>query len=139
MTPEQIISCARACVGTKFRHQGRLQNVGLDCVGLLAWVAHSLDLDVRDCLDYNRRPAHGLLEKHLAASGLVPIEVSDARPGDVALFRFEGPPQHVAVLADAHKPFSMIHAYMPARYVVEHRMDEIWQERFVGAYRFPGI
>ena len=139
MTPRDIISSARACIGTRFRHQGRLKDNGLDCVGLLVWVARSFENNVQDCLDYDRHPAHGLLEGHLKLSGLREIAVDEARPGDVALFRFDGPPQHVAILADAREPFSMIHAYMPARRVVEHRMDEIWQKRFVGAYRFPGV
>lgn len=139
MTPQDVVLSARSCIGTRFRHQGRLKNDGLDCVGLLVWVAQTLNGLVHDCSDYDRRPSHGLLEKHLELSGLRSIPIEDAKVGDVALFRFDGPPQHVAILADAHHPFSMIHAYMPARRVVEHRMDKIWQERLIGAYRFPGI
>lgn len=134
-----ILASARACIGTRFRHQGRLVDHGLDCVGLLVCVARQCGMTVCDSPNYDRRPAHGLLEKHLCLSGLSPVDLDDMQIGDVALFQFNGPPQHVAILGDAHRPFSMIHSYMPARHVVEHRLDDLWRQRLVGAYRFPGV
>lgn len=136
---DNIVAEARACIGTRFHHQGRQKAVGLDCVGLLVVIAQCLELPVKDCLDYDRRPAFGLLEKQLVLSGLVPIDPVHLRHGDIALFGFDGPPQHVAVLAKALVGFSMVHAYMPARHVVEHRLDHVWQDRILGGFRFPGV
>ncbi len=31
---------------------------------------------------------------------------------------------------------SMIHAYAPSRKVVENRLDVVWSQRLVGAFRF---
>ena len=35
MTADDIVNAARECVGTPFRHQGRVLGVGLDCAGLV--------------------------------------------------------------------------------------------------------
>ena len=42
---EQIVSVARAAVGTPWHHQGRVAGLGLDCIGLLVHVARELDLE----------------------------------------------------------------------------------------------
>jgi len=42
---EQIVSVARAAVGTPWRHQRRVAGLGLDCIGLLVHVARELDLE----------------------------------------------------------------------------------------------
>lgn len=131
----EILEVARGCLGTPFRHQGRVPGRGLDCVGLLIVIARRLEMPVLDRLDYDRRPAHSQLEKQLILSGLSPVE-GHMGPGDVALFKIERAPQHVAVLGEKD---TMIHAYMQARRVVEHRLDALWQDRFVRAYRFPGV
>lgn len=34
-----IVAAARDCVGTRFRAQGRVPGLGLDCVGVVAWSA----------------------------------------------------------------------------------------------------
>ena len=39
MTSADIIAIARACLGTPFRHQGRIPGVALDCAGLVVAVA----------------------------------------------------------------------------------------------------
>ncbi|MFZ5610169.1 MAG: NlpC/P60 family protein [Pseudomonadota bacterium] len=135
MTRDDLVAAARQCLGTPFRHQGRALGRGLDCVGLLIHVAHGVGLQTDDPCDYGRQPAHGLLERHLAAAGLAPIPPVAALPGDVLLFRIDGPAQHVALASDK----GMIHAYALARRVVEHRLDPVWRARLVGAYRFPGV
>lgn len=139
MTRDEIVREARACLGTRFRHQGRMRAQGLDCVGLLVWVAQRFGLNVKDCADYDRRPAHGLLELHLENSRLKPIPLDEMDHGDIALFCFFGPPQHVAVMAKRDRDLNMIHAYLAARKVVEHRMDDVWRNRLIKAYRFPGV
>ncbi|RME63900.1 MAG: peptidase P60 [Alphaproteobacteria bacterium] len=131
----RAIVAARACLGTRFRHQGRLAGVGLDCVGLIAHVARTLKLSDYDYLHYGRLPHAGALQHHLGRAGLVPIAPATALPGDVLLFRFDAAPQHVALKTE----HGMIHAFLLARRVVEHRIDDIWAVRLCAAYRFPGL
>ena len=137
LSPRQAeaIIAARACLGTRFRHQGRLAGIGLDCVGLIVHVARALGLGDYDYTDYGRLPHAGMLERHLALAGLNPIAASAARPADVLLFCFDAEPQHVALMSE----HGMIHAYLLARSVVEHRIDDIWAARCSAAYRFPGM
>jgi len=130
-----LIAAARACLGTPFRHQGRQPGVGLDCVGLLVHAARAAGLCDYDFTVYGRRPSGGLLEAHLAAAGLREIPVARARPGDVALFRFDGPAQHVGLLSER----GMIHAHIAMRGVVEHRLDPSWRARMVACLAFPKV
>jgi cell wall-associated NlpC family hydrolase len=55
-----------------------------------------------------------------------------ARAGDIALFRFQGAAQHVAILSSKD---SIIHAFAPAKKVVETGLGTTWQTRCLGLYR----
>lgn len=129
----QAIAIARGCLGTRFRHQGRMPGVGLDCVGLLVHVLRQLGLSQYDYHHYGRLPFSGSLERHLMQAGLRPIDRQATRLADVLLFRFDGGPQHVALQSD----LGMIHAFLLARQVVEHRIDEAWRRRLCGTYSLP--
>ena len=61
---------------------------------------------------------------------------TDIQKGDVVLVRIDEHAQHVAVVGD-YTPdgFSLIHAYAPARAVVEHALDAWWRERIQAAFR----
>ena len=131
----RIVAASRECLGTPFRHQGRVPGHGLDCVGLAVHVGHSLGLVRYDVRAYSRLPAGGELERHLAVAGLRSKSVEAALPGDLYLMVFESDPQHVAIKTDR----GIIHAYLSARRVVEHGLNDIWRRRIVGAYAFPGL
>ncbi len=49
--------------------------------------------------------------------------------------RFTEYPQHVALISDQ----GIIHAYIQARRVVEHRLDQTWQDRIETTFKFPGV
>ena len=143
MTPERIVAEARTWLGTRFHHQGRVKGVGVDCAGLVVGVAQAVGISINDCSDYTRIP-DGELLKQLCDQQLISIARHDIAVGDVLLFRIEREPQHLAIVGnyesnslgdcgDGH--FSMIHAYAPARCVVECRLDAIWLHRLVAAYR----
>ena len=145
-----IVACARSWRGTGFAHQGRIKasgahSGGVDCLGLLSGVARELGLSARDnsplaehdILAYSKSPDGALLQSRLAAL-LHPIEAAHMQPGDVALFALDGRPQHLAILSDyGDGELGMIHAYAPARRVVEHRLDAVWRKRLVCLYRCP--
>lgn len=133
-TREQIVSAARRYLGVRYRHQGRNRQ-GLDCIGLLICVARDVGYVAEgDRLDYSRQHNGVALRAGLDANA-VPIAVDQYKPGDILLMRFDTLPQHVAIVTDK----GMIHSFLTARRVVEHRLSDDWQARIVAAYSFPGV
>lgn len=131
---DEVIAAARACIGTPFRHQGRLPGVGLDCAGLGIVAAKAAGIEIKDFAGYPRTPFDGMLKKMFdEQNGLQKIGINDAAPGDVLLMRISSAPQHVAILS--HNGF-MIHAYQGVGKAVEQRIDDVWRSRIVAVYRF---
>lgn len=140
MTPQEIIAAARDCLGTPFRHQGRLLGEALDCAGVAVHVARSVGHEVIEVTGYGRTPANGQLQAVLDAQPCLRLVDSHpcgakAQPGDLLLMRFASEPQHVAILAEG----SIIHAYEDAGKCVEHRLSAVWAARIVRVYRFVGL
>lgn len=132
---ETIVAEARSWLGTRFHHQGRAKGMGCDCAGLVIGVGRDLGLMKQyDFRAYGRLPHAGTLEKQVA-SQLLPINIDDAKPGDVYLMVFEKEPQHLAIATD----IGLIHALALRRKVVEHGIDATWASRIRSAWRFPGI
>ena len=134
MTADDILTAARSCLDTPFRHQGRIPGLALDCAGLIVAVAESVGADYIDRFGYGRNPAHGLLESVLHAQPFLE-RVFDRKPGDVLLMRFSGEPQHLAICAGD----TIIHSYEAVGKVCEHRLASVWAARIVRVYRFKGI
>ena len=134
-----IVAEARTWLGTRFHHQARLKGVGCDCAGLVVGVCKALGLSDFDKTDYTRQP-DGVMLKRVCDENMTAIPLAEVRPGDALLFRFEQDPQHLAIVGDyAHGGLSIIHAYAPARKVIETRLDSAWLARAVSAYRLPGV
>lgn len=142
-----IVATARTWLGTPWAHQARLRGIGVDCIGLVGEVgcaagalAPELWREVSERWSgYSRRPSGGAL-RETCAKHLVEVEVWDAQPGDVLLMHFGAEPQHLAIVSAADRgSLSIIHAYMRARRVVEHRVDATWAARIVAAYALPGV
>lgn len=144
-TTSDIITAARARVGVRFAHQGRGEQA-LDCLGLLLDVARELNVRLRDdqllsseIPTYGARPDTVLLKARLDAA-LEPVDRASVRPADIVLLKVDGSPRHLAILSDYPIPgeLGMIHAYAPARQVIEHRYDEYWRVQTYAAYRLAG-
>lgn len=152
LSPAKVVECARAWVGVRFRHQGREKApngaaMGCDCLGLLVGVAKELDLRAADgtplqafdARDYGHIPDGGRLEAVLRQL-LEPVPVERMAEADVLLLRFDGAPQHLAIVsAYPQGGLGIIHALASARRVVEHRMDAQWRGRVVQAFRLPQL
>lgn len=132
-TRADVVTEARKWLSVRWHHQGR-SRAGIDCVGLVIKIGHALGFSDFDIADYSRQPDPAMM-RSLLALHMDPIAVSSAQPGDVLLMRFEREPQHVAIVTDQ----GIIHAYAQARKVVEHRLDDIWRGRIVGAYQYKGL
>lgn len=139
-----VVAVARGWLGTRFHHQGRLKRTathagGVDCLGLLVGVASELNLHTRqgmalarfDERDYSRHPDSQKLQTRLSAL-LTVIPAAQMQAGDVALMRIDDNPQHLAIISENE---GIIHAYAPARGVVEHALDDWWRDAIVFIYR----
>ena len=134
MTADDILTAARSCLGTPFRHQGRIPGLALDCAGLVVSVAKEIGADYIDRPGYSRNPSGGLLESALDDQPCLE-RVTDRQPGDVLLMRFAGEPQHLAIFTGDN----IIHSYESVGKVCEHRMADVWAVRIVRVYRFKGV
>lgn len=129
-----ILAAGRRYLGTPFRHQGRVPGRGLDCIGVVVCIGRELGLFHYDVSGYARQPTSwSSLRRHVDLAGFERVEA--ARPGDVYLMAITDRPQHVALATDR----GILHAWMQARRVVEHGLDDQWRGRIVATYRFPGI
>lgn len=137
MTITDILAAARACVGTPFRHQGRLPGIGLDCAGVVIEVARAVGASPIDVSGYGRVPVNGQLEAALDAQpDLERVDRDDRQPGDILLMRFAGEPQHLAVLTGAG---TIIHSYEAPGRCCEHDLTAAWAARIVRVYRFREV
>ena len=141
-----VTRAARGWLGVPFAHQGR-SRCGVDCLGLLVMVASELGLafenkTARACdeVTYGHRPDTQRLYQALARY-LVPVDRQIMAPADIALMQVEGLPQHLAIISDYPQSgqLGMIHAYAPARKVVEHRLCEHWRTQLHAAFRLPHL
>lgn len=143
-TRKEIVAEARSWIGTPFKHQGRRKGHDVDCGGLVLSVGWAmgevLPGEIKQYVrSYVRNPHDGIFEL-VMDSVLEHIEFEDARPGDVALIKFDRENQHAAIFGDyAHGGLSLIHALSGVGKVVEHRLDKEWRRRITAVYRFPGI
>ncbi len=144
---EAIVACARSWIGTRFHHQGRLKRQaghkgGVDCLGLLVGVAVDLRLKGRDGRDfaaaderdYSHQPDVVKLRQTLG--GLLCEKSKQGLVyGDVLLLNVDGNPQHLAIVSNMAGQMGMIHAYAPAKAVVEHLLSADWYGKIVTVYR----
>lgn len=131
----EFVAAARACIGVRWRHQGRSLQ-GLDCGGLVVYALAGVSRIVRDSVGYGRVAYRGSLEAVLEDNFGSILPKKEMRVGDVALMRFKGEPSHVGIIGDyLYGGFSLIHAFVQNREVVEGRLSEDWLTSIVGVYR----
>lgn len=146
-----IVTEARSWVGTRFHHQGRVKRTsthkgGVDCIGLIIGVAQhcGITFDGKEASALDDR-TYGIVPdgdklKNAFSAHIIQKPKQELVAGDVALFRFEQDPQHAAIIGElAGGELSLIHSYRAAGGVVEHRFDQLWWERCVAAFQFPGV
>lgn len=122
LSVDEIEAYARECLGTPWKHQGRLPGHGLDCVGLVRWPMVASGLWSGDYRRYYASPAPSMMEQ-IMNTYFDPVE-GPPQPGNILWMRGEtGDPYHLAILTSRG---TLIHAVIdgPSR-VVEH------------AFRFP--
>lgn len=142
MTHNDIVAAARRYIGVPFRHQGR-SSLGMDCLGLLVKVAcdcHLTDaygraLSTYDTLHYTHFPDGDYFCAQLKEA-LHHVKQCEMQVGDIALFDIDNNSQHCGIITNyRYGGLGVIHAYAPARKVVEHQLDESWQNRITALFR----
>lgn len=138
-----IVREARAWVGTPFKLQGRLKQKGCDCLGLIMGVSRVLDLKNKhgasiaslDYLEYHLHFDGSKLEDMLERNFYNKPDIRNLAMGDLILFNYDSL-RHLAIAADhLHAKFSIIHADIRARAVVEHILDASLERRLNRIYK----
>jgi cell wall-associated NlpC family hydrolase len=152
---EQVISIARSWSATPYVHQARGPKGptgGTDCVGLLIGVATEMGLieEGYDPTGYSwetdgtqlRAELNRWADMQAFADVPQPPEfwLQVMEPGDIAVFTVAGMPQHTGIITIIDYGISgmmpgLIHAYNPAKAVVEHNLDTRWFRRMTEIWR----
>lgn len=140
---EEIVRRARAWIGTPYEHQASCRGAGTDCLGLLRGLWRELiGAEPEEVPAYTPDWSEPSRSEDLLAGAerhLVPVDISRAAPGDVAILRMaEGAvAKHVGVLAVAPAGYrTLIHAYS-GHGVVESPLTPAWSRKIAAVYRFP--
>ncbi|PCJ34727.1 MAG: hypothetical protein COA93_04410 [Alphaproteobacteria bacterium] len=130
---KKIISIARSCVGSSFRHQGRDPANGLDCIGLIIYVAKAIGLTGLDHKDYKRIPEKSAISRHAITANFGRCSKNELKPGNVLILKFGKYLEHAAIISDR----GIIHACEKYGKVVEHGLDDVWRSRIISVHAFP--
>ncbi|MDE1939814.1 MAG: C40 family peptidase [Alphaproteobacteria bacterium] len=136
----QIVSLARAWIGTAYVHQASVKGAGCDCLGLLRGVWRELRGDEPESPppyspDWaevrGTETLHDALARHLRA-----VTLDELQPGDVALFRMvaRGPAKHCAIVGVRDGALTLIHARQNKR-VGEEVFTPAWRRKLAYAFR----
>ena len=135
----RVVAAARSWLGTPYLHQGSVNQVGCDCLGLIRGVWRELLGD-----EPQRTPAYSSVwsqpdkDEPLLNAGrrhFVSAPVNQIATGDVILFRMRAnaAAKHAAIVSAEHH---FIHAY-EGNAVVESAFSPFWRQRIVAAFRYP--
>jgi len=142
---QQVPSLARKYIGCRYLHQGRDNQAGIDCIGLVLKVAEDLGLKNQkgqpiidlDLKTYARLGGAGGKLVNLFEDNMIQIDAP--REGCVILFKIIKSPQHVALIGEKEGNLTMIHSYQPAGKVTENYLSDKWLKRVIGIYDFHEV
>lgn len=145
ITRQDVAAEAWSWMGTPFQHQACLRHIACDCIGLVAGVGLALGMAQAEAWlvdpefrGYSRLPN---VEKLKAGAGkyMDTIAIADAGVGDILLMSFFEQPMHFAIICQTKPRPIMVHAYSIVGCVCANGIDDKWQRRTVGAYRYRGL
>lgn len=134
-TRQDVIEEARKWLETRWVHQGRNEG-GIDCAGLLILVGSALGLQAEDMYGYKRSPDGRTFQEHIFRQT---VHENSPRPGSIGLFRESRFPTHCGIFAEQDGQLTLIHAYMPARKVIEEPFIHEWPDQLVAVRSFIGL
>lgn len=143
MDGQEVVTHARAWIGTPYVHQASCRGAGTDCLGLLRGLWRELlGAEPERVPPYtaNWSEPQRVEELLMAASRhLVLVPGKAARAGDVVILRMfdHAIAKHLGILADRTPGCeTIIHAYS-GHGVVESPLTPDWARRIAGVFRFP--
>ena len=151
IAPARIVRATRRWLGTPYHDQASVRGVGCDCLGLLRGVWRDVvGPEPMPVPPYSRDwgeagPVEVLAKAARAA--MIELDISEARTGDVILFRMRAGAiaKHVGILSAmdrsgrphrSGRSRRFIHAYERTGVIEEH-LTQAWQRRIAYAFRFP--
>jgi cell wall-associated NlpC family hydrolase len=148
LTRDDVVRVARTLLGVPFRHQGSYPETGLDCRGVIEYIAFVLWARPVPPREYQRKPSGvEFLEKMRAE--MVEIDPAEAGHGDAVLIHFprDTEARHGGVLASgpvfAADPseLMLIHAWESrGEGAVREEPLRGWKLKNIDyAFRFPGV
>ena len=135
-----IVIIARKWIGTRFHYTGRVKinsnnKGGVDCIGLILKVAEEFGMTYNskniinyDYLTYSRYPNKGEMKKFFDKYF---VKLDKPEIGCVVYFNFTDNLEHAAIWSN----IGIIHCYIEAGGVVEHRLSNFWAEKIIGYYK----
>ena len=135
----RVIEAARGWLGTPYHDQASVKGVGCDCLGLARGVWREVvGPELTKIPPYSRDWGEAGPREVLANGAMawmVPLPLSEIRPGAVVLFRMRAGAiaKHCGILTG---PASFIHAYDRLG-VVEEVLTDAWRRRMAFAFLYP--
>ena len=137
--PARIVKAARSWIDTPYHDQASVKGVGCDCLGLIRGVWREVvgpePMPVPPySRDWGEAGPHEVLAE-AARAAMIEIAVTEARTGDVVLFRMRqgAIAKHAGILTPRN---CFIHAYERTG-VIEEPLTDPWRRRIAFAFRFP--
>lgn len=134
-----IVTRARAWIGTPYVHQASLKGIGCDCLGLLRGIWRELYGSEPEeippyVLNWDIAGGESLrdgLARHLSA-----VDLTAIAPGDVVLFRMvpRAAARHCAIVGERDGALTLIHARQNKR-VSEEPFTKAWRAKLAYAFR----
>lgn len=138
VTRADVVAETRSWIGTRWVHQGRSRH-GIDCIGLVVVVRQALGVGEYDIAGYPRAP-DGTFMSHFFAAGGARIQIPQAQPADLLLFKDARAPCHVGIItARDGDVMYMIHAAAGHHKVLEEQVMGEWRRKWVAAIQMPGL
>lgn len=135
-TRNAIVTEALDWLGTPFVHCGREKGVGVDCVGLVICVYHTVGLlNNFDYNSYSTFAPEGTTRNMLLRFCDPLMSLDMALKGDLLLFRIHGYEQHVAIVTE-NGGGRICHAFQSPGVVAEHETNSWWRNHITGVFQF---
>lgn len=133
-TREDVVREAFEWLSTPFHDVAGVKGVGTDCAHLLIRVFSAVgmiqDFSPRYAPQWFQHRDEPRFLQALVEQGAHQIDISDALPGDVLMYRFGRHAAHGSIVVDAN---TIVHAYKPVGHVCrgsrrefEDRLDSAW-------------
>lgn len=136
---EKIVNDMLEIIGKPFVENGRIKEVGFDCVGTIIYVALKNNLEVFDIKGYSQNPNNGLFLKAID-NNLEKVKKENIKIGDLIIFSMLNEFHHIAMITKIDKEIYITHAVSGStNKVVMHEFGKYWKSKKHRFYKFKGI